>query len=213
MQEHHHPITGAIERKELAAVINAAILIADTYDQGRQKHPGDSWAHETVEWHLAKAARHALTATCEAMACQQPAHVPADPHYQDGETEADHCRNALTRMAMANYRYKKARVYISGPITLATPEQLQNFDACEAEAKKQFPLHVVVNPMKNYEGRLDLPYDVYMMLDILQVMAATYIIVLPGWELSRGSKIEISVAQALSKTMFCFQDGKIAEAP
>lgn len=48
--------------------------------------------------------------------------------------------------------------------------------------------------------------------DVEQVLAADAVIVLPGWELSRGASIEVSVAHAIGVPVIEFETFRIVEA-
>lgn len=57
--------------------------------------------------------------------------------------------------------------------------------------------YVVVNPAENFEGRQDLEWDTYLREGIRQVTEVNFLVMLPGWEFSKGANIEVTVARAL----------------
>ncbi len=84
------------------------------------------------------------------------------------------------------------RVYISGPMT-GYPQQ--NYPAfISAEAELRAAGHVPLNPARNPEQPT---WADYMRLDLADVLTADQLAVLPGWEASRGARLEVHVAHAL----------------
>lgn len=83
-------------------------------------------------------------------------------------------------------------VYLSGPMT-GVPEF--NYPAFHEAAKRlRWVGFEVLCPAEHPDG---LSYAEYMRKDILMVLAAEAIVVLPGWEKSRGAQIEVSIGRAL----------------
>jgi len=64
----------------------------------------------------------------------------------------------------------------------------------------------VINPARNFDGRSDHPGGraAYMRLDVGHVLDADLVFVLPGWEKSRGARLEILTAQELGLPVFDF---------
>jgi hypothetical protein len=52
----------------------------------------------------------------------------------------------------------------------------------------------IINPSKNFNGRVDLPVGDYMNLDLQQVLEADVIVQLPGWQTSEGASREAQLA-------------------
>jgi hypothetical protein len=88
------------------------------------------------------------------------------------------------------------KLYISGPMT-GMPEL--NFPAFHAAAKELRERgYEVCNPAeKNEEANPDMQWIDYMRLDIKMLMDCDGVAYLPGWENSRGAKIEIELALSL----------------
>jgi hypothetical protein len=86
------------------------------------------------------------------------------------------------------------KIYISGPITGMPGHNKRAFN--EAEVQLDAAGHSVVNPVKN-----GLPYDAswidHMRADIKMLMDCDGVANLPGWENSRGAKIENELALSL----------------
>jgi len=55
----------------------------------------------------------------------------------------------------------------------------------------------VVNPAENFGGRTDLPRERYLREDVAQLVRCDAIALLPGWETSRGAKLEYLLAREL----------------
>jgi len=83
-------------------------------------------------------------------------------------------------------------VYLSGPITGIKDANIQSFAEAEAEMVKRG--YDVLNPHHNFGGRLDLDRHNYMRVDIGHILAANFVLALPGWGESVGCRTEIQVA-------------------
>lgn len=87
------------------------------------------------------------------------------------------------------------RIYISGPMT-GYPDC--NFAAFHAAAERLAGAGwKVFNPAENFGGRKDLPREAYLRLDLAMLAQCEAIALLPGWEDSRGAKLEYTVAREL----------------
>jgi hypothetical protein len=88
------------------------------------------------------------------------------------------------------------KVYISGPMT-GYPEF--NYPAFRAaEARLSSLGHEPLNPARHPE---QASWADYLRLDLVDVLAADAVAVLPGWECSRGARLEVHVAHALGMTV------------
>lgn len=84
------------------------------------------------------------------------------------------------------------RIYISGPMT---DMLLHNFPAFYATARRlRAAGYRVVNPAENFGGRTDLPRSVYMRADTMLLAMCDAIALLPGWQNSRGARVEYLLA-------------------
>lgn len=87
------------------------------------------------------------------------------------------------------------KVYISGPMT-GYPEF--NYPAfATAEAKLVAAGHDPLNPARHPKCET---WADYLRLDLADVLVADAIALLPGWEASRGARLEVHVAHALGMT-------------
>lgn len=69
------------------------------------------------------------------------------------------------------------------------------FMAVEAELRRQYPEHEVLNPARNFGGDKTRDVATYLEADLHQVLEADEIVLLPGWENSEGARREIEVAK------------------
>lgn len=86
------------------------------------------------------------------------------------------------------------RIYIAGPMT-GLPEF--NFPAFHAEAARLRGLGFEVeNPAENPKPPSPT-WEAYMRMAIAQVVTCDTVVLLPGWENSRGAKLEKHIAEQL----------------
>lgn len=91
------------------------------------------------------------------------------------------------------------RIYIAGPMS-GYPDC--NFAAFHTAAERLAQAGwKVFNPAENFGGRKDLPREVYLRLDLSMLAQCDAIAMLPGWEDSRGAKLEYLVAHELGCTI------------
>ena len=84
------------------------------------------------------------------------------------------------------------KVYISGPMT-GYPDF--NYPAFHAAEQHLADLgHEPLNPARHPKQET---WADYLRLDLVDVLAADAVAVLPGWECSRGAVLEVHVAHAL----------------
>ena len=83
------------------------------------------------------------------------------------------------------------KIYLSGPIA-GVPGYYERFDA-GARAIRRLG-HTPVNPARHPEG---LTVREYMRMDLMDLMASDAVLMLPGWENSRGAVVERALAQYL----------------
>ena len=100
------------------------------------------------------------------------------------------------------------RIYIAGPMT-GLPGF--NYPAFNAEAARLRELGWdVENPAENPAPASGEWID-YMRMAIPQLMTCDYIVMLPGWEKSRGARIEQRVARSMH--IIFYQAGEIRWSP
>lgn len=87
------------------------------------------------------------------------------------------------------------RIYIAGPMA-GMPEH--NYPTFRAAAERfREAGWDVVNPAENFGGRTDLPRSSYLRADVALLAQCDAIALLPGWQSSRGAKIEYCLAREL----------------
>lgn len=92
------------------------------------------------------------------------------------------------------------RIYVSGPMTGRPDHNFAAFHA--AAARLRDAGFEVVNPAENFGGRTDLPRETYLRADVILVAQCEAIAMLPGWEESRGAKLEYLLARELSMPVY-----------
>lgn len=120
--------------------------------------------------------------TCGIPGCQ----IPEDgPELELADWERD-----------AEARQDDPVVYISGPMR-GFPDH--NYPAFNEAAKLLDAYgYQVVNPADNFDGRKDLPQEMYLREDVRQMaQKCNCIFFLPGWQNSAGARVEWHVAKAL----------------
>lgn len=91
------------------------------------------------------------------------------------------------------------RIYLAGPMT-GLPEF--NYPAFHAEAARlrQLGYHVE-NPAEN-NAPADTTWSGYLRLALTQLIACEAIALLPGWDKSKGARLEYHVASELGMQVF-----------
>ncbi|HEV57525.1 MAG TPA: DUF4406 domain-containing protein [Phycisphaerales bacterium] len=90
----------------------------------------------------------------------------------------------------------QGRLYLAGPMTGHPGHNVQAFHA--AAARLRAAGWDVVNPAENFGGRTDLPRAHYMRTDVAALVRCEAIALLPGWQGSRGAKVEYLLACELA---------------
>lgn len=88
-------------------------------------------------------------------------------------------------------------IYISGPMAGYPNHNRAEFK--EAANKLRRVGFEVLNPLDNGLGE-GLAWDAYLRADLKMVCDATALALLPGWEASRGARLEVATAHALGMT-------------
>lgn len=86
----------------------------------------------------------------------------------------------------------KRRVYLSGPMSGYPDYNYPLFN--DVAGKLRAAGWEVFNPAENDEGSTHRPREWYLKTDIPNALACDIVAVLPGWEKSRGAKLEALVA-------------------
>lgn len=91
-------------------------------------------------------------------------------------------------------------VYLAGPMT-GIPEY--NFPAFhEAAIAWRAAGWRVENPAENFGGRVDLPRTTYIREDLRRLLTVDAVAFLPGWQHSRGARLEAMAARELELAMY-----------
>jgi hypothetical protein len=88
------------------------------------------------------------------------------------------------------------RIYVAGPMTGYADFNFPAFHAAAARLRQAG--WEVVNPAENFGGRTDLPHETYLRADVILLAQCDAAAMLPGWEESRGAKLEYLLARELS---------------
>lgn len=87
------------------------------------------------------------------------------------------------------------KIYISGPMTGIHGLNYKAFSKAENMLKLKYK--TVVNPHKIHRSQTSLTWEEFMMADITALIECDYIYLLPGFQDSRGSKLELYIANEL----------------
>ncbi|WP_138751100.1 DUF4406 domain-containing protein [Paenibacillus sinopodophylli] len=93
-----------------------------------------------------------------------------------------------------------SKVYIAGPMTGITDSNYPAFNkaAAEWEAKGYYTL----NPVDNDDNSGNQTYADFIRAGLFQLLQADSIALLPGWENSKGAKLERHIAKILGLTIY-----------
>ncbi|MBN2129327.1 MAG: DUF4406 domain-containing protein [Sedimentisphaerales bacterium] len=104
------------------------------------------------------------------------------------------------------------KVYLAGPMTGLPDFNMPAFDAA-ADRLRQRGWNVI-NPAEHFDGRTDLPRDMYLRADLGELVRCNAIALLPGWQESQGARMEYFVARELGIPALDAQTGDpIEDAP
>lgn len=93
---------------------------------------------------------------------------------------------------------KRRRIYLAGPMTGLPDFNFPAFHAAAARLREAG--WEVINPAENFGGRTDLPRETYIRADVILLAQCDAVALLPGWEESRGARLEYLLARELSMT-------------
>lgn len=92
------------------------------------------------------------------------------------------------------------RVYLSGPMTGIEDHNYPSFtDATTHLRELGF---IVYNPAENFGGVKGLPRKEYMRVDLIHLLQAELLILLPSWETSDGATLEKRIADELELDIY-----------
>jgi hypothetical protein len=97
------------------------------------------------------------------------------------------------------------RVCLAGPMTGLPEYNYQAFRSVAAQWRADG--HDVLDPSQKFNGRTDLPYEVYIKASIIDVLSADALAVLPGWNDSKGASLEHAIASALGYPIYDAMNG------
>ncbi len=100
------------------------------------------------------------------------------------------------------------RIYLSGPITGRPNGNREAFHLVWNELHAQG--YEAINP-GNVEGSDDWMWSDYMREDIKWLVGCQSIVMLPGWEASKGAKLELHIAWELGMRVYFWVDGELQE--
>lgn len=101
---------------------------------------------------------------------------------------------------MGSMKKRQKTLYLSGPITGRAPFDVAMHFAHAAERYTDRGW-AVLSPMDRFGGRLDLPRELYMRLDIAELLAVDAIVMLEGWKDSKGASLEHEIARQIGLTV------------
>ena len=97
----------------------------------------------------------------------------------------------------------KEAYYLSGPMGGIINYNHALFNTVAAQLRGDG--YAVLNPAENDGGSMDKSREFYLRLDLVNLSQAQGMILLPGWESSKGCWMEVAVAQELEVPIFlCF---------
>lgn len=95
-------------------------------------------------------------------------------------------------------------IYIAGPMSGIPDYNYPKFDA--AQAYLEACDFEVLNPANNFGRNQSLEWDVYLKLAVKQVVDCDLVLLLPGWETSKGARLEKHIANQLGISVSTFED-------
>ena len=96
---------------------------------------------------------------------------------------------------------KSYKIYIAGPMSGYPEFNYPSFFAME-HILKQIGVETVLNPVVIGDGDTTMPYDFYIRHSLQMVSQATAIVMLDGWEKSKGAQLEHLSATTMGLPVF-----------
>lgn len=105
------------------------------------------------------------------------------------------------------------KVYISGPITGLPNKNKEAFDSLGCKLRELG--FEVLNPFDlDYPGfNSEGCWFKYMQRDLAQLVYCNAVCLLPGWEESKGARLEVTIAKQLNMPVFRLQEDMLVEEP
>ena len=135
-------------------------------------------------------------------------------------TPADHDAEVLPRLQALRLAGQEVRLYLSGPMT-GLPEHNYQAFAEAAHTLRQAGIESVVSPHElaapNCDGCLEHEHhdihdwQAHMREDIIALMGCDTIVMLPGWQSSKGAKLEMLIGMELGYKICDYVDGKLVK--
>lgn len=109
------------------------------------------------------------------------------------------------------------KIYVAGPMS-----SMQDFNYPEfftvANALRELG-HEVINPAETNGPTIEealkdvvsnpMEWEDYMRIDLRSITQVDALCLLPGWQFSKGARLEVTVAKALGIPIYIFKDGKL----
>jgi hypothetical protein len=103
--------------------------------------------------------------------------------------------------------HKRHSVYVSGPMSGIPNHNAEAFN--EAARRLRAIGYKVLNPAENDNGSHDKGWVYYMHLDIKHVVESDMLVMLEGWEHSKGAQLEVAVARRLEKQIHLYNPDEV----
>lgn len=105
--------------------------------------------------------------------------------------------------------------YISGPIAFIPNKNKEAFDSASRDLADLNILFInpldldETDPLPHSDNNTDKNYLNLLRRDITYLMHCDGVVVLPGWEISRGASLEVLIALKLDMPIFKLTNGKL----
>ena len=106
-------------------------------------------------------------------------------------------------------KMKVPKVYLAGPITGMPQRNEKSFRLATADLRARG--YTVFSPIEaDYESGLgeNAEWSQYMKRDMKELIKCTHLYALPGWEYSKGARLEVHVAKTLGLEVIEYETGK-----
>ncbi len=97
------------------------------------------------------------------------------------------------------------RLYLAGPMAGIAEHNFPLFHKVARWLRGQG--YEVFNPAENKDGNVRQPRSFYMRIDIPALMASDAVVLLPGWQESRGASLEVWIALDLDLPICEYEPG------